>query len=110
MHWKCGVCNLLWEGEAAPETCPKCGAPGEKYAQLTEEQWALVERSRLTNDIHINLLTILPELKTMAQQGIADDLDARCVAVFQRLYDEAEFLERSIKAELNGHMMRGKWG
>jgi len=77
---------------------------------MSSEQWATVERSRLTNAIHIKLLTILPELQAMAQEGIADNLDARCVAVFERLLSEAEYLERSIKAELNGHVMRGKWG
>jgi rubredoxin len=110
MHWKCSVCNFIWDGDAPPEKCPKCGAPAEKYAELTPEQWGLVERSRHTNAIHVKLLTILPELQKMARDGIADNLDARCVAAFERLLSDATFLEKSILAELNGHMMRGKWG
>ena len=110
MYWKCSVCNLIREGEAPPEKCPKCGSPADKYAQLTPEQWATVERSRFTNDIHVKLLTVLPELQAMAKKGIADNLDARCVAIFDRLLNEATFLESSIKAELNGHVLRGKWG
>lgn len=110
MHWKCSVCNFLWTGETPPATCPKCSSPGDKYAQLSDEQWATVERSRLTNDIHVKLLTVLPDLQALAKRGIADNLDARCVTIFERLLSEAEFLERSVKAELNGHVLRGKWG
>ena len=110
MHWKCSVCNLIWHGDAPPAQCPKCGSPADKYAQLTDEQWVTVTRSRLTNDLHVKLLTVLPDLQTMAKQGIEDNLDGRCVAIFEKLLADAEYLERSIKAELNGHVMKGKWG
>ena len=110
MHWKCTVCNLLWEGEAPPENCPKCGSPGEKYEQMTEDDWSLVERSRLTNSLHVELLAILPDLQDIAREGLEDNLDPWCVDIFQRLLDESTFLEKSIKAEINGHVNRGKWG
>jgi rubredoxin len=110
MHWKCSVCNFIWEGEAPPTQCPKCGVPGEKYAQLTEDQVNVVERSRFTNGLYAQLLTVLPDLQELARQGIEDDLDARCVTIFERLLAETSFLEKSIKAEINGHVMRGKWG
>ncbi|MDR1796886.1 MAG: NADH peroxidase [Clostridiales Family XIII bacterium] len=28
----CGVCGYLHEGDAAPEKCPQCGAPAEKFS------------------------------------------------------------------------------
>lgn len=110
MNWKCTVCNLIREGDTPPEKCPKCGVPKEKYEEMTNEAMELVERSSYTNSIHLELLNILPQLLDLAEEGIEDDLDPRCVAVFQRLYDEALFLEASIKAELEGHMKKGKWG
>lgn len=110
MYWKCTVCNLIWEGEAPPEKCPKCGVPREKYNEMTNEQGELVERSRYTNSIHLELLELMPQLIDLAEEGIEDDLDPRCVDVFKRLLDEATFLEASIKAELEGHVKKGKWG
>ncbi len=110
MKWKCGVCNLIWEGDSPPETCPKCGAPGDKYSQLNDDETKIVERSRFTNSLHIELLDILPRLLEIAEEGIEDDLDPRCVGLFKRLQDDANFLMASAKAELEGHMKKGKWG
>lgn len=110
MQWKCTVCNLIWKGEAPPKTCPKCGVPGDKYNAMKEEEVNLVENSRFTNSLHVELLDILPSLVDIAKEGIEDDLDPRCVAIFERLLEEATFLEASIKAELEGHMKKGKWG
>jgi rubredoxin len=110
MFWKCSVCNFIWEGDAPPEKCPKCGAPAEKYEEMTEESWKTAERARFTNALHIELLDILPRLMEIAQEGIEDNLDPRCLTVFNRLQSEASFLEASIKAELEGHVKKGKWG
>ena len=35
--FKCSVCGFVHEGEQAPDFCPKCGAPKEKFSQLDEE-------------------------------------------------------------------------
>ena len=110
MKWKCGVCNFIWEGDSPPEKCPKCGAPAEKYTQLSEDESKLVERSRVTNALHVELLDIFPRLLEIAEEGIEDDLDPRCVTLFKRLQSDAEFLMASTKAELEGHMKKGKWG
>ena len=32
--WKCGGCGYVWDGDEAPERCPKCGAPKEKFELL----------------------------------------------------------------------------
>ena len=110
MHWKCSVCNLLWHADSPPQICPKCGSPKDKYQPLSADQWQLIERSRRTNDLHTQLLCLIPQLKQLAKDGIEDDLDARCVALFQQVLDEVTFWENSSRAELNGHVNRGKWG
>ena len=40
--WVCSVCGYVYEGEEAPEKCPQCKAPAEKfYEQKSEElNWA----------------------------------------------------------------------
>ena len=38
----CKVCGYVFEGEAAPEKCPQCGAPASKFEKATESAkfWA----------------------------------------------------------------------
>ena len=37
----CNVCGYVYEGEAAPEKCPQCGAPASKFTeQAGEMTWA----------------------------------------------------------------------
>ena len=37
----CTVCGYVYEGETAPEKCPLCGAPAEKFKeQAGEKTWA----------------------------------------------------------------------
>ena len=37
----CTVCGYVYEGEAAPEKCPLCGAPAEKFKEQSgEKTWA----------------------------------------------------------------------
>ncbi len=37
----CTVCGYVYEGDAAPEKCPVCGAPAEKFKeQAGEKTWA----------------------------------------------------------------------
>ena len=41
MKWVCQVCGYVFEGDKAPEKCPQCGAPAEKFkAQEGEMTWA----------------------------------------------------------------------
>lgn len=35
--WKCTVCGYVHEGDGPPTECPKCKAPAEKFAEVTEE-------------------------------------------------------------------------
>ena len=41
MKWVCSVCGYVYEGEAAPEKCPVCKAPADKFIEQSEEMtWA----------------------------------------------------------------------
>ena len=37
----CSVCGYVYEGEAAPEKCPQCGAPASKFTEQSGDMtWA----------------------------------------------------------------------
>lgn len=39
--WVCSVCGYVHEGDQAPEKCPVCGVPAEKFIKQDEEMsWA----------------------------------------------------------------------
>ena len=40
--WRCKVCGEIVEGDAAPEKCPLCKAPAEKFEEVVEDSkdWA----------------------------------------------------------------------
>ena len=40
--WKCAICGEIVEGEHAPEKCPLCKAPAEKFTEVKDEAmtWA----------------------------------------------------------------------
>ena len=108
--WKCGVCGYLYDGDEAHEQCPKCGAPKEKFGKLSDEEAQLVERSRLTNGLHMKLATLMSEVLCVAEQGIEDDLDPPCVAIFTKAKECAWAIRQMVKAEIQGHVGKGKWG
>jgi len=41
MKWRCGVCGYVAEGESAPDKCPNCRAPKEKFDALNADQGLL---------------------------------------------------------------------
>jgi len=108
--WKCGSCGYVWDGEEPPDNCPKCGAAKERFAQLDDKAQELVDRSRFTNSLHMQLYVILEQAMDVAEDGIDDNLDPNCVKIFTKTLEQAEILQQSIKAELQGHMNKGKWG
>lgn len=109
MLWKCGVCGYMHEGEEAPDACPKCGAPKEKFTALTEEEAKKVLDSDRTNDIHMQIITLAMKIKELAKEGIEINLDPPCVALFKQAHHEAWVIKQRSKAEIAGHMSRGKW-
>jgi len=45
----------------------------------------------------------------LAQEGIDIDLDPPCVALFKAAVKEARVIKQRSKAEMEGHMKKGKW-
>ena len=41
MKFVCQVCGYVHEGDAAPEKCPVCGAPAEKFTAQNGEKSTL---------------------------------------------------------------------
>ncbi len=107
--WRCEVCGYVCEGEDAPDKCPKCGAPKEKFVQLEEEAAAKIFNSDRTNDIHMEIINLAAAIVDLAQEGIELDLDPPCVKVFENAIDDAWVIKQRSKAELAGHMKKGKW-
>lgn len=110
VKWQCSVCGYIHDGDNAPENCPKCGVPKEKFEKLSEDIASLVERSRYTNDLHMGLLALMDEAILICEEGIEDDLDPGCVSVFETTLESAKIVKQKIKAELKGHMSKNKWG
>ncbi len=108
--WQCEVCGYIFDGDEAPDKCPKCGAPKEKFAKLDDDTAALVDRSRFSNSLHMELHTLLERVKEISEQGIEDELDPACVKLFEAAIAYAVDIQQRIKAELRTHMSKNKWG
>ncbi|TDA70107.1 MAG: rubredoxin [Clostridia bacterium] len=110
MKWRCQVCGYVHDGEEAPEKCPKCGAGKDRFAQVAADEAGLIDRSRRTNDLHLQLSALLDKVATAAQEGIDDNLDPGCVNVFKKAAVAATEIKQMIKAEIQTHISKGKWG
>jgi hypothetical protein len=108
--WKCTVCLYIHDGDNPPEKCPRCKAPAEKFEELVGEKKDKVVNSRITNDLHMELNAIMDQVIALGEEGIEIDLDPGCVAVFKRTVESAEYIKQAIKAEIEGHVNKGKWG
>jgi rubredoxin len=108
--WRCGVCGLVLDGENPPDVCPKCGAPKEKFEKVAEEQAKSIDRARFTNGLHIELFTLMSKVAELAQKGIEDNLDPPCVKIFTEAKEQANLFQQKIKAEIQTHISKGKWG
>jgi len=109
MLWKCSACGFISEGAEAPEKCPKCGSAKEAFIVLSEEDANKIYEADRTNDIHMEIIKLAMKIKTLAKEGIEINLDPPCVAVFKQAHDEAWIIKQRSKAEIAGHIGRGKW-
>ncbi len=107
--FKCSVCGYIHEGEQAPDACPKCGAPKEKFVELSREAMDKVYTSDRTNDIHMKLVDLSMQIIALCEEGIEIDLDPPCVALFKDARNEAWVIKQRSKAELVGHISKGKF-
>jgi predicted nucleic acid-binding Zn-ribbon protein len=108
--WRCSSCGYVWEGDEPPDECPKCGSAAARYAQIDAKVADLIDKSRFTNSLHMQLYALLEQVMEVAEDGMDENLDSACVEVFQQARDLAEILQQSIKAELQEHVNKGKWG
>lgn len=107
--YKCSVCNFVHEGEEAPGTCPKCGAPADKFVELTTEEANKVYTSERTNDIHMEIIKLTDRIVKLSREGIELNLDPACTSAFNKAKQEAYIIKQRAKAEIEGHMKKGKW-
>ncbi|MBP2645146.1 MAG: Rubredoxin-type Fe(Cys)4 protein [Firmicutes bacterium] len=107
--FKCSVCNYIHEGADAPDTCPKCGVPKDKFVELSSEEAQKVYDSERTNDIHMEMITLAERIVKLAQEGIGINLDPPCVSAFEKAKNEVYVIKQRSKAELEGHVKKGKW-
>lgn len=108
--WRCSVCGYIDVNEGAPESCPKCGALTDKFVQVPQEKADLINRSQFSNQLHMDLVGMLENVIELSEDGIEDALDPNCVAIFTKAKDQAVVLQQMIKAEIEGHISKGKWG
>ncbi len=109
MLWRCSVCGFVHEGDRAPDFCPKCGAPAEKFIQLGEEEAKKIITADRTNDIHMKIVDLAVKIQALAEEGIQINLDPPCLSLFQQARQEAVIIKQRSKAEIAGHVGRGKW-
>jgi rubredoxin len=110
MLFKCSVCGYIHEGSDAPDKCPKCGAPKEKFVTLSKEASDLIFKSRFTNSLHMELFSLLNKISEISQKGVNDALDEPCVAIFSKAIEQSKILRQMIEAEIETHQKKGKWG
>jgi len=107
--YKCEVCGMELEEGQLEDKCPKCGAPKEKYHEMAAEDAEKVTRSEFTNDLHIELIDLLNQIEDISNLGIEDNLDPSCVNIFKRAKAHALLMKQYCKAEIVGHIAKGKW-
>lgn len=107
--WKCSVCGYVHEGAEAPDNCPKCGAPKDKFVEMSQEDTEKVYKSDRTNDIHMKIINLTMEIAALSEEGITLNLDPACVVTFEKAKKEAWVIKQRSKAEIAGHMGKGKW-
>ena len=69
--WVCTVCGYVHEGDSAPEACPVCKAPAEKFKlQEGEKVWASEHVVGVAKDVDPEIL-----------QGLRDNFAGECSEV-----------------------------
>ncbi len=106
--WKCAVCGYIHDGDEPPESCPKCGAPKEQFKEA--ENAELIKQSRKTNEMHVAIMGLYAKVQKWAKIIQEDKLDPNCVVIADRVMKDTTETIQSIKAELEAHMKKGKWG
>lgn len=107
--FKCSVCNFIHEGEGPFDKCPKCGMGSEKFVELSAEDAKKVYQSEKTNDIHMEIISLTNQIIALSLEGIELNLDPNCVNSFKQAIAESYVIKQRAKAEIEGHVGKGKW-
>ena len=57
----------------------------------------------------MEIANLAMRIEALAKEGIEINLDPPCVGVFEHAKQEAWVIKQRSKAELAGHMSKGKW-
>ena len=107
--WKCS-CGYIHDGEAAPDRCPKCGAPAERFTLLDDDAAERVERSRHTNVLHCRVVDLARQIEGACKNGIEDSLDPGCAKVFEITLAHSYEIMKLSMTEMQVHAAKNKWG
>ena len=67
----CPVCGYVHEGESAPEKCPLCKVPGEKFNEMTGERTWAAE----------HVLGVAKDAPEAIKQGLRENFEGECCEV-----------------------------
>ena len=59
--------------------------------------------------IHMEIIALAGKIGELAKEGVEINLDPPCVKVFNNAINEAWTIKQRSKAEIAGHMNKGKW-
>jgi len=107
--FECKGCGLIFEGDDAPNVCPKCGAPKSAFAEVDAETSKKIYAAERTNTIHIKIAALADEIISLAQEGLEIGLDSGCIGDFEKAKDESWIIKQRSKAELKIHMNKNKY-
>jgi rubredoxin len=108
--WSCSGCGYLHDGSEAPGSCPMCGAGAAKFARLDAPAADRVERARNTNAYHFRLFDLARQIERVCKEGIQDELDPQCVAIFKKGLAYSYELMKLSMVEMKNHAEQGRWG
>ncbi|WP_027399578.1 rubredoxin-like domain-containing protein [Anaerovorax odorimutans] len=109
MLWKCTVCGLIYEGDSAPEKCPKCGAPASKFTSLSKEEADKIYAADRTNDLLMEVEYYAAKIAKLSEEGLEIGLDPGCIASFTGANRRAWDIKQSCKAEIAIHVGKEKF-
>ncbi len=107
--FKCEVCGYVYESEEKINQCPKCDAPAAKHEEVAEEAANKIINSDETNQIHMELISLAEAMIEISNRGVEIGLDPNCVKVFNRTISRAVEIKGMARAELLGHVAKGKF-
>ena len=96
----CNVCGYVYEGDAAPEKCPVCGAPADKFTEQSGEMsWAAEHVVGVAQGSSEDIMEDLSALKlvcTLQWQELLTEKDIR-----KSVYTGKKLLTKKLNMQLN---------